>query len=96
MTIKLSAAFREKLSNQVRYIARDKPGAAKKFKDNLLLEIRKFSAHPYTYRKSIFFNNSDIRDFIFKGYTITFRIKVDEEVIEVFGFHKYEDPNKLM
>jgi len=32
MKIKLSSKFRIRLERQVRYIARDKPGAARKFK----------------------------------------------------------------
>jgi hypothetical protein len=41
------------------------------------------------FRKSIYFENSNIRDLIFKGYTVVFRI--NEEQIEVFGFVKYQN-----
>jgi hypothetical protein len=44
---------------------------------------------PYAYRKSIYFNDKNIRDLIFKGYTIVFRIT--ENKIEIFGFVKYQE-----
>lgn len=91
MKIKLSGSFREKLINQVQYISKDKPDAARRFKNNLLAELKSISNAPYSYRRSIFFNNDEIKDLIFKGYVITFRIKASEELIEVFGFHKYQD-----
>jgi len=92
MKIKFSAAFRKKLSHQIHFIAKDKPTAARNFKNNLFQEIKKIPDSPYSYRKSIFFENDQIRDLIFKGYIITFRINTNDAVIEVFGFYKYEDP----
>jgi|GEM_PF-1398394 len=38
MKIKLSEGFRNQLKKQVEYIAKDKPGAARKFKNDLLKE----------------------------------------------------------
>ena len=46
---------------------------------------------PYSNRKSVFFDNKEIRDLIFKGYVIVYRINKKEETIEVFGFTKYEN-----
>lgn len=92
MKIKFSASFRKKLSHQIQYISQDKPKAARNFKNDLFQEIKKIPHSPYSYRKSIFFENDQIRDLIFKGYIITFRINTTYAVIEVFGFYKYEDP----
>jgi len=48
---------------------------------------------PYSNRKSIFFNNLDIRDMVFKGYVIVYKIDKEEDEIIVFGFNKYQqDP----
>lgn len=44
---------------------------------------------PYSNRKSIFYEHDDIRNLIFKGYIIIYRIKKEQEEIEVFGFIKY-------
>jgi len=90
MKIKFSGFFREKLSNQVRFISKDKPGAARMFKNDLLLHLSKIPEQPYSYQRSHFFNDENIRDLIFKGYVITFRILPDENTIQVFGFNKYQ------
>jgi hypothetical protein len=45
----------------------------------------------YAYRQSIFFDRADIRDLIFKGYVIVFKINEDKQIIEVFGFSKWQD-----
>ncbi len=91
MKIKLSTGFRLKLAKLVKYIARDKPQAGRNFKNELLNEIRKIPEFPYSYRESIFFNDDNIRDLVYKGAVIAFRILKNRNTIEVFGFSKYED-----
>ncbi len=44
---------------------------------------------PYKNRKSIFFNRNDIRDLIYKGYIVVYKINQTEHSIEVFGFTKF-------
>ena len=89
--LKISDRFYQKLENQVCYIAEDKPNVAKKFKRELLLNIKKISDFPYSYRKSPFFEEETIRELIFKGYRIIFEINEAENTIEVFGLHKWEN-----
>jgi len=57
MKVNLSGSFREKLSNQVRFISKDKPAAARFFKNNLLQNLNKIPQQPYSYRRSHFFND---------------------------------------
>ena len=91
MKIKFTKSFKEKLNYQVEYIAQDKPKAARKFKNDLFSRVKIISEMPYKYRKSIFFEDDSIRDLIFKGYVIVYRINTQKNLIEVFGFTKYED-----
>jgi len=91
MKIKITPSFRNKLKDQVEFIAKDKPGAARKFKSDILKQISSVSAMPYRARKSIFFDRDDIRDLIFKGYITVYKINAKEDSIEFFGFTKYED-----
>ncbi len=91
MKIKITKSFSNKLNKQVDYIAKDKPAAARKFKNDVLAEIKSVSNMPYRNRKSIFFDNNDIREFIFKGYIIVYRINKLKNLIEFFGFTKYEE-----
>jgi plasmid stabilization system protein ParE len=87
MRIKILKAFRLKFNKQLDYISQDKPGAARKFRKDILEEIKGVAQMPYKHRQSVHFNDSTIREFSFKGYLIIYRIKPDE--IEVFGFIKY-------
>lgn len=89
MKIVLKTTFTERLVRQVKYISFDSPSRARKFKRDLINEIKKIPKNPTIYRKSIYFESDDIRDFIFKGYCIVFRINRIANLIEVFGFTKY-------
>jgi len=90
MKIKITKSFKSKLNKQVNYIAKDKPSAARKFKNDILSEIKGIPNMPYRNRKSIFFDNKEIREFIFKGYIVVYKIDKTKDTIEVFGFTKYE------
>lgn len=90
MKINFSETFLKKLYQQIDYIAEDKPQAAKKFRVEIFKEIKKISKMPYQYRKSIYSENEDnVRDLIYKGYIIIFKISTDKNVIEILEFIKY-------
>lgn len=74
------------LENQLEFIARNNPANARKFKNELVNHIKSIPSNPRKHRKSIWFDDVDIRDLIFKGYTVVFRI--NNNTIEVFGFVK--------
>lgn len=91
MKIIFNDSFVARLEKQVEYIALDSLKRTRKFKTEILSRIREVPGNPYHCRKSIYFNDHSIRDLIFKGYTIVFRLK--GENIEVFGFVKSQkDP----
>lgn len=89
MKISFKDTFVIRLGKQLDYIALDSPANARRFKTDLLRMIKRIPSNPYKHRKSIYFNDQNIRDLIFKGYTIVFRINND--AIEVFGFVKYQN-----
>lgn len=91
MKIEVTSAFRDKLKRQIRYISKDKPQAARKFNQLVFQEIRKLSDNPKKNRKSIFFEDENIRDLIVKGYLIIYEILPNENKMVVFGFYKWED-----
>jgi len=88
MKIVFKDSFIFRLENQLEYISLDSTKQARKFKSDLFTRIKKIPSNSYQYRKSIYFEEESIRDLIFKGYTIVFRITPDH--IEVFGFVKYQ------
>lgn len=91
MKISFETRFIEKLNEQVRYISIDKPQAARKFKNDLLKALRKDLKQPFNFKKSIYYDNENIRDYVFKGYTSVYEINTKQNSIIVFGFIKYKE-----
>jgi len=91
MRLRILTSFGDKLDDQVEYIAKDKPAAARKFKREVIRLIKGIPKMPYANRKSIFFDREDIRDLVFKGYVIVYKINTENKSIDVFGFTKYEN-----
>ena len=89
MKIDLTNEFLNLLNEQVRFIAKDKPKSARKYKNDLLSCLKKDLTSPFTYKKSIYFDNELIRDYVFKGYTIVYKISKFHDEIQVFEFIKY-------
>lgn len=90
MKLKFTKGFRDKLNAQVDYIAKDKPAAARKFKNGLISKLKEIPAMPFKNRKSIFFDRDEIRDLVFKGYVTVYKVNQEVQEIEIFGFTKYE------
>ena len=91
MRLRVLQSFKDKLNEQLAYIAQDKPGAARKFKSEVMLRIRSIPQMPYANRKSIFFDRDDIRDLVVRGYIVVYKVNPEQDTIDVFGFTKYED-----
>jgi plasmid stabilization system protein ParE len=89
MKVIYKKSFVKRLERQVEYIAVNNPQNALKFKNELFVKLRKISKNPYAFRKSVYFDKDEIRDVVFKGYTIVFRI--NKNTIEVFGFTKFQE-----
>jgi|GEM_PF-141339 len=91
MKLRITKSFRDKLNEQVEYIAKDKPGAARKFKAEIISRIKYIPEMPFANRRSIYFDTDYIRDMVIKGYLIVYRIDIENQTIDVFGFTKYQD-----
>jgi plasmid stabilization system protein ParE len=89
MKIVFKDTFVKRLEKQIDFISLDSPKRARKFKNDLLLRIREIPENPTRFRKSIYFDSDEIRDLVFKGYTVVFRINSNQ--IEIFGFVKYQN-----
>lgn len=53
-----------------------------------MLSIKKDIQFPYNFKKSIYFEDTLIRDYVFKGYTITYKIEEQDVLILVLGIIK--------
>jgi plasmid stabilization system protein ParE len=91
MRIKFQEEFLFELNNQIHYISKDKPVAARKFKSDLLRNIKKDLKNPLQFKKSIYYNDENIRDYVFKGYVSVYEVDNEQQVVSVFGFIKHQD-----
>lgn len=88
MKVIYAPRFKQKLNAQLTYISKDSRARSRAFRDELRQNMESLKTYPFRCRQSIYFDDENVRDMIFKGYTITYRIKAD--MIEVFGFVKYQ------
>lgn len=90
MKIRFEKDFLLALNEQVEYIAKDKPKAARKFKSDLIKNLRKDINKPFHFKKSIYFDSENIRDYVFKGYVCVYFVDKENNIVTVFGFIKYK------
>jgi plasmid stabilization system protein ParE len=89
MRVRLLPSFIAKLQLVLEKIAKDKKSVAHSFRREIMRECYSLSDFPYRCRRSIHYNDDSIRDLIFKGWTVIYKIINDE--IKVFALTKYED-----
>jgi len=85
MKIVESNLFKEKLREITLTIKKDKPSAAVKFAKDLKKQINTLTNMPYKYRQSQYNDNPNIRDMIFKGYTIIYKVDKEIIILEIFN-----------
>jgi len=73
------------------FIANDSILRAKNFKEELKAKIEDLPHMPYKFRKSIYFDNEEIRDMIFKGYVLPYKIDKKENKLIILGITKYKE-----
>ncbi len=83
MQIKRHEQYISNLFAILQYISKDKISASRNFKNKLDKKINNLTHFPYKNRPSIYFDNENIRDMIFKGYTITYEINIQDNTIEI-------------
>ena len=72
------------------YICLDSKNRANTFKSELKEKIEELDYMPYKYRKSIYFDDENIRDFIFKGYILPYKIDKSNDTLTILGINKYK------
>lgn len=91
MTVIHKPTFSKQLKQILEHIAQDKPSASMKFKNDLKESINVLPSNPMMYRESIYFNDKNIRDMVYKGYTVVYRIrpiKKEIEILRIFNKNK--------
>lgn len=85
MTIEQSSRFEEELEIIVDFIALDSPSHALSFFHALVSKIDNIPSNPYAYRKRTNSKDGNLREIIFKGYTIPFEIDEAKKKIVILG-----------
>ncbi len=83
MQITRTQSFKKQFRDIIFYIAKDKKDAARNFKNKLNNSIDNLDNFPYKYRKSYYYDDENIRDMVFKSYTIIYRVNKDKNIIEI-------------
>lgn len=87
MKVARSSTFKTQLKEILYHIAQDSPGNAKAFNRGISDTLLSLPNMPYKYRQSIYFDDQNIRDCIYKGYVIPYLI--EENLITVIGIVKW-------
>ena len=78
-----SKRFDEELDTVVEFIALDSPARALKFFDEIYSKIENIPNNPYIHRKKD--GDENLRELIYKGYTIPFEIDEEKSKIIILG-----------
>ncbi len=73
------------------FIAKDSIERAFDFEENLEKKLYDLPNMPYKFRQSIYFDDENIRDFIFKGYVIPYLVDMQNNLIAILGVNKYKN-----
>jgi plasmid stabilization system protein ParE len=91
MIIYKDEQFIKSLDSILDYIAKDGLDYAISFNRKLKKAIEIIPHFPYKARKSFYHNSENIRDFIFKGYTIPYLIDNQNNKIVLLDIFKWID-----
>ena len=95
MQIKRSSKYNSNLFKILDYIAKDKISASENFLKELDKLINNLQNFPFKFRQSVYFDNKNIRDMVYKGYTVIYRVNESENIIDIVRiFHKNKPPLK--
>ena len=93
MNFEFDDRFIKVLNDIESFIALDNLERAEKFKNDIIDKISSLDFMPKRCRKSTLANDESIRDLIFKGYIIVF--KIQNNTIKVLYIYKENEPKMI-
>jgi len=95
MQINRSLRYKNNLLQILDYIAQDKLSASENFLNELDKLLNNLPNFPFKFRKSKYFDNEKIRDMVYKGYTVIYRVNEIKNTIDIIHiFHRNKPPLK--
>jgi len=95
LTLRHSPLFEEKLDSLLEIIIADKPQSALAFLIELEKKCESICESPMLCRASYYADDETIRDLIFKGYTIPYKIELEESSVILLSIFKGENPKSV-
>ena len=95
MKIIRSRKYQSSLLVILQYIARDKVSASRSFQKELDRQIRDIPRFPYRHRASIYFEDDNVRDLVYKKYTVNYEINPEANSIEILDIFNQNKPSKV-
>lgn len=91
MTIVRKREYLDSLKNILSYISKDNKNRALNFKSEVDNKINNLANFPHKFRPSVHNEDENVRDMIFKGYTIIYLVELDENRISILDIFKWVD-----
>jgi plasmid stabilization system protein ParE len=92
MTIVRSQRYLRSLFHIVSYIAQDSVNAGRNFQREFDRRIDGLAHFPYRCRRSIYFDDENIRDMVYKKYTVVYEVNERENRIELIDIFNRNRP----
>jgi plasmid stabilization system protein ParE len=89
MNIAFNSLFEETLVSIIHYIMKDSVNASIIFEEELFEHLADLTHFPYKFRESLYYEDEQIRDYIFKDYTIPYLIDEEHDVIVILDIFKW-------
>ncbi len=93
MKIIESKQFKDELRVIAFYIKKDKLSASLSFVTLLKKKIRDLKDFPYQYKTSIYFDNEEMRDMVYMGYTIVYEVNQEQNTLELLSIFNQNLPD---
>ena len=87
--------FANKLANFCKFIRKDKPNFADKFKNDLLNEIKNLTVFPFINKIFSTEEDENIRVMIYKGYKIVYYVDIPNDQIIIITFLGQEEVDTI-
>ena len=89
MKIEFNSLFEEMLVPILNYIMKDSVDASIIFEEALFEHLDDLTYFPYKFRESFYYEDKNIRVYVFKGYTIPYLIDKEHDMIVILDIFKW-------
>ena len=93
MKIIESGQFKDELRTIALHIRKDKLSASLSFVRGVKKKINLLTDFPYQAKKSIYFDNDEIRDIVYMGYTVVYEVDKEKDTLVLISIFNQNLPD---